>query len=63
MRDDEAWELKTQPTDKNNNLSVFFKPAETKESAFVCGEAVAPIPIERVDSILSDLSKTNLWDK
>jgi len=41
MRDDPAWELKTLPTDKNNNLSVYFKPAETNESSFVCGEAEA----------------------
>jgi len=61
--DDPSWDLKTKPTDKNSNLSVFFKPAETNESVLVCGEIEANIPIEKIDDVISDHEKWGMFDK
>jgi len=54
LKDDSAFELKTQPSDKNNNLSVWMKAGETKDSAWVIGEATAEISFEKIVSVLKD---------
>lgn len=63
MRDEETFELKTKPTATNNNLSIWMKQGETKDSAWVIGELTAEIPIEKLDEVLSNTEKHPLYDK
>ncbi len=63
MRDDSSFELKTVPSDKNNNLSVFMKAGETKDSAWVIGESTAQIPISKIDEVITSLEKQVVFDK
>ena len=63
LRDDPAWELKTQPSEKNQFLSVYFKPSETNESSWVCGEAECALSLSAIDETLSTQEKWSSFDK
>jgi len=63
MRDDESFELKTKPTPVNNNLSIWMKQGETKDSAWVIGELIAELPFDKIQEVLSNTEKHTLYDK
>lgn len=62
-RTDEEWKLKTKPTPRNQELSVYFKPGTDDLTSFVCGELLTTVPIEKIDGFISDREQWGKFDK
>ena len=59
---DEDWTLKTKPTDRNNNLSVWFKPTE-EGVTWVKAQLVTSVDLAKIDTVISDTEQWSKFDK